>query len=175
MLLTFLSRYLCTIGHLECLALGSGLPRFRQGFSGPVLLGYASRGWLFSSTGLSPSMVDSFQSHSTNAQYGNSHVKRPTTPTALACCWFRLFPFRSPLLRESHSLSSPPLTEMFQFSGLPLPWLYIHQGVTWYNPRRVAPFGDLRIIACKRLPEAFRCLLRPSSAPSAKASTVRPF
>ena len=94
---------------------------------------------------------------------------------AVAHDWFRLFPFRSPLLGESHSLSSPPLTEMFQFSGLPLPWLYIHQGVTWYDPRRVAPFGYLRIIACKRLPEAFRCLLRPSSAPSAKASTVRPF
>ena len=30
---------------------------------------------------------------------------------------FRLFRFRSPLLTESHSISSPPLTEMFHFSG----------------------------------------------------------
>ena len=49
----------------------------------------------------------------------------PTTPImhrrkAVAHNWFRLIPFRSPLLGESHSLSSPPLTEMFQFSGLPL-------------------------------------------------------
>ncbi len=30
---------------------------------------------------------------------------------------FRLLPFRSPLLRESRLLSSPPGTEMFQFPG----------------------------------------------------------
>ena len=32
--------------------------------------------------------------------------------------WFGLFPFRSPLLRKSIFLSFPPLTKMFQFSGL---------------------------------------------------------
>ncbi len=37
------------------------------------------------------------------------------------------------------------------------------------------PFGNLRIKACLQLPEAYRCSSRPSSAPSAKASTVRPF
>ena len=31
--------------------------------------------------------------------------------------WFGLFPFRSPLLRESIFLSFPPGTKMFQFSG----------------------------------------------------------
>ena len=31
--------------------------------------------------------------------------------------WFGLFPFRSPLLRESIFLSLPPGTKMFQFSG----------------------------------------------------------
>ena len=31
--------------------------------------------------------------------------------------WFGLFPFRSPLLRESIFLSLPPVTKMFQFSG----------------------------------------------------------
>ena len=87
---------------------------------------------------------------------------------------FRLIPFRSPLLRESHSLSSPPLTEMFQFGGLPLPALYIQARVTRHNSRWVSPFGYFRVTACKRLSETFRCLLRPSSAPSAKASTVRP-
>ncbi|CAC9060675.1 Uncharacterised protein [Staphylococcus aureus] len=30
--------------------------------------------------------------------------------------WFGLFPFRSPLLRESNFLSLPPGTKMFQFS-----------------------------------------------------------
>ena len=64
---------------------------------------------------------------------------------------------------------------MFQFSGLPLPVLYIQTRVLRHDSQWVSPFGYLRITACKRLPEAFRCLLRPSSAPCAKASTVRPF
>ena len=39
----------------------------------------------------------------------------------------------------------------------------------------IAPFGYLRINARFRLPVAFRRLLRPSSAPSAKAFALRPF
>ena len=34
--------------------------------------------------------------------------------------WFGLFPFRSPLLRKSIFLSLPPVTKMFQFTGLNL-------------------------------------------------------
>ena len=40
---------------------------------------------------------------------------------------------------------------------------------------RVSPFGYPRIVACVRLPEAFRRLLRPSSALYAKTSTVRSY
>ena len=40
---------------------------------------------------------------------------------------------------------------------------------------QVAPFGDPRIVVCLRLPEAFRRLLRPSSALYAKTSAVRSF
>ena len=39
---------------------------------------------------------------------------------------------------------------------------------------RVAPFGHLRIMAHLQLPAAFRSLSRPSSAPGAKASALRP-
>ena len=39
---------------------------------------------------------------------------------------------------------------------------------------RVSPFGNLRIKAHLRLPEAFRSLSRPSSALSAKAFPLRP-
>ena len=39
---------------------------------------------------------------------------------------------------------------------------------------RVAPFGDPWINAHLRLPTAYRSLSRPSSAPSAKASALRP-
>ena len=38
---------------------------------------------------------------------------------------------------------------------------------------RVSPFGYPRINVCFRLPVAFRRLLRPSSAPGAKASSLR--
>ena len=40
---------------------------------------------------------------------------------------------------------------------------------------RVSPFGNLRIKAYVRLPEAYRSLSRPSSAPDAKAFPLRSF
>ena len=42
-----------------------------------------------------------------------------TTPAGLACVRFRLRPFRSPLLGVSLTISFPPVTEMFHFTGLP--------------------------------------------------------
>ena len=39
---------------------------------------------------------------------------------------------------------------------------------------RVSPFGNLRIVAHLQLPEAYRSLSRPSSAPDAKAFPLRP-
>ena len=40
-------------------------------------------------------------------------------------------------------------------------------------PHRVPPFGNLRIEAYVQLPEAYRSLSRPSSAPDAKAFPLR--
>ena len=51
--------------------------------------------------------------------------------------------------------------------------LCIQHTVTGHDSCRVSPFGYPRIYACLRLPVAFRSLLRPSSAPSAKASPLR--
>lgn len=65
--------------------------------------------------------------------------------------WFRLFPLRSPLLWESSFLSLPPATKMFQFAGFARTTLWIQVAVY-----RVAPFGNPRIKACFRLPEAYR-------------------
>jgi hypothetical protein len=53
----------------------------------------------------------------------------PTTPVRqrlppITSSGFGLFPFRSPLLRESRFLSFPPVTKMFQFTGLPPPALF---------------------------------------------------
>ena len=42
-------------------------------------------------------------------------------------------------------------------------------------PCRVSPFGNLRINAYVPLPEAYRSLSRPSSAPDAKAFPLRSY
>ena len=86
--------------------------------------------------------------------------------------WFSLFRVRSPLLTESLLFSLPVSTEMFHFPTFPLPALYIQAGVTGSSP---AGFPHSEILGsgpAYRLPEAYRRLLRPSSAPIAKASTV---
>ncbi len=72
-------------------------------------------------------------------------------------------------------ISVPPGTEMFQFPGFPPHRVWIPRWVTGHDPRRVSPFGDVRIAACSAAPRTFRRRQRPSSAPDAKASTVRPF
>ena len=89
--------------------------------------------------------------------------------------WFGLFPFRSPLLRESIFLSFPPVTKMFQFAGLLSLLLCIHNRITVNYYCWVPPFGNLWIKAYLLLPKAYRCLSRPSSASSAKASAMRPY
>ena len=53
--------------------------------------------------------------------------------------------------------------------------LCIHVQVTRHYSGRVAPFGNPWFDACLRLSMAYRSLPRPSSAPDAKASTVRSF
>ena len=104
-----------------------------------------------------------FQNASTRHQLGNS-VKglvplpsNPTTPNwqrhqALPPARFRLFPFRSPLLRESLLLSSPRGTQMFQFPWFPLPALCVQTGVTPHDGCRVSPFGHPRIEARSAAP-----------------------
>ena len=101
------------------------------------------------------------------------HYPQCATAAALARTEFRLFPFRSPLLGESHSVSFPPGTEMFHFPGSrPLPKAFGR--VIPYYRDQVSPFGHPRITACLRLPEAYRSLPRPSSPAGAEPSTVSP-
>ena len=68
--------------------------------------------------------------------------------------------------------SSPYLDVSVQ--AVPLARLFIQRAMTGHDSSRIAPFGYLRITAYLRLPAAFRSLLRPSSAPSAKAFPLRP-
>ena len=69
--------------------------------------------------------------------------------------------------------SSPYLDVSVQ--AVPSAYLCIQYTVTGLDSSRVSPFGYPRITACFRLPVAFRRSLRPSSAPSAKASPLRSF
>ena len=96
----------------EYLALDSGLPRFSRDYSCPSLLRNRSSGFRFSLTGLSPSLA---RCSNTLQLTSTLHVDRPTTPPAQVRR-FGLFPFRSPLLRESLLISSPQATEMFHFA-----------------------------------------------------------
>ena len=68
--------------------------------------------------------------------------------------------------------SSPYLDVSVQ--AVPHRILFDSYTVSTVLPWRVSPFGYLRIYAHLQLPEAFRSLSRPSSAPDAKAFPLRP-
>ena len=158
------------------LALGGGPPRFKRDFSCPALLGVMTkRPFIVSSTGLSPSLAGlpmPFPYHELSlapAATSASHAPLPSVRNAcrLTRTQFGLFPVRSPLLRESLLFSLPRGTEMFQFPRCPPDSLFIQPPVSSHYGRGVPPFGYPRIDACVRLPKAFRCSPRPSSAPDA--------
>ncbi len=99
---------------------------------------------------------------------GHSALQPPTSNARrLTLDGFRLVPVRSPLLGESLLISSPPGTEMVQFPGL----AHLRSGMT----RTRFPHSEIPVssLACQ-LDGAYRRLLRPSSPPDAKASTVCP-
>src|SRR5215469_9129734 len=140
----------------EYLGLGGGPPRFTRDFTGPVLLGiplgshasFAYRGITY--------YADDFHTSSATHAISNSPPDQqlrpsgPATPItqrlpAVTRNRFSLFPFRSPLLRESRLLSLPAGTEMFHFPALPPPALCVQAAVTDHYVRRVSPFGNPRI------------------------------
>ncbi len=146
----------------------------------PNYLGSFSSVHNISSTGLAPSMTGLSRPFDYIAFYccwSADQLKSPATPImqplpGITHDRFGLFRFRSPLLTESLLFSLPVGTEMFHFPTFPLPALYIQAGITGSSP---AGFPHSEILGSKsvyRLPEAYRRLLRPSSAPNAKASTV---
>ena len=184
MLFTFPSRYWCAIGHQQVFSLGGWSPRIPTGC-------HVSRGtWvprLGSPHGLSYRTFtfcgEPFQTLRlpgglfTPPPHRDEAQRSPATPTpqrarAITWCRFGLFPFRSPLLRESRLLSFPWGTEMFQFPQFAFARLWIRPATIPHDRDRVAPFGNPRIDVCVRLPGAYRSLPRPSSPADAKASTV---
>ena len=69
--------------------------------------------------------------------------------------------------------SSPYLDVSVQ--AVPLINLLIQLMMYRLDSVRIAPFGHLRIVSCLPIPAAFRSLPRPSSAPNAKASSLRSY
>ena len=102
----------------EYLALGDGPPSFPRDFTCPAVLGNCfQRGQNVSSTGLSPSMVVRSRSLRLRFDFLTLRVAPEAAPQPRSYCYdrFGLFPFRSPLLRESLLISLPGGTEMFHF------------------------------------------------------------
>ena len=164
----FFSPFLHSTGSLSVtqsyLALRDGARGFRQGFSGPALLRIHLTTF-YTRTGLSPSIVPLsiglpilysmlngvLQPRTCRNRFGLG--SSPFARHYLENHYYFLF---LQVLRCFSSLSSPPLRD-----DRP-------------SVCRVAPFGNLRIIARLQLPEAYRSLPRPSSPLSAKASATYP-
>ena len=184
MLFTFPSRYSFTIGRQEYLALDGGPPSFPHERPSTWYSGGRTRRSVVFVYGAVTLSGLPFLDSSTSDRLGNSAGTLPgpnewllQPPLRNGCnlsrgVGFGLFPFRSPLLREC-SLLLPLLRCFSSLAYLYLAYL-IQPGVTGHDPSRVSPFGHPRITACSQLPEAFRCLPRPSSASGAKASTSCP-
>ena len=122
-LFTFPSRYSCTIGRGRVFSLGGWSPRIQpELLDSSGLLGYRCHlARSASPTGLSPPMVGRSRPLRVTDRVGAGYPRTgPTTPVPQGDR-FGLLPFRSPLLRESRLISSPPGTEMFQFPGLAPP------------------------------------------------------
>ena len=115
------------------------------------------------------------------AVHGSTPQPLPTTPTTqplpgITRDRFSLIRVRSPLLTESLLFSLPAGTEMFHFPTFPPTGLYIQPAVTPTPESVHAGFPHSDILGSPfgyQLPQAYRRFPRPSSAPSAKASTVR--
>ena len=167
--------------------MAGGPAGFTRDFSGPVLLGISPKSALrFVYRGITFCAGPFAWPSTTQNIYDSLPIRQnrlgdPTTPqrqrlASITPLWFGLFRVRSPLLTESQLFSLPVGTEMFHFPTFPLPALYIQAGVTRYA-RALAGFPHSDTLGSKlayQFPEAYRRLLRPSSAPDAKASTVRP-
>ena len=74
----------------------------------------------------------------------------------------------------SVDVSSSPYLDV---SVQAVPFLHLFDSMQddWILSSRVAPFGNLRINGYLLLPEAYRSLSRPSSAPDAKAFPLRSY
>jgi hypothetical protein len=162
-LFTVPSRYWFPIGRCWYLALGRGRPRFPPAFTWRAVLTLRSHA-------ADPSVTYGALTHLRRpvpAVFGCQDqpqarggcrplpIARPTPQEhrrqAVPPSWFGLRPVRSPLLGAS-SLFLGVLRCFSSPGALPRP----KARVSGYHPTRVAPFGNLWIPGCQRLPRASR-------------------
>ena len=113
----------------------------------------------------------SFQKPSTNKLVCHSHVPGPTTPPVHAQT---VWAIPRSLATTSGIISFPPGTKMFQFPGFPSHAYVFCMGCARFTHTGFPIRKSTGINVCTRLPEAYRSVLRPSSALDAKASTICP-
>ena len=104
----------------------------------------------------------------------NIHVVSPN-PTHISICGLGSYPFaRHYLGNRCFTFSSSGYLDV-SVPRVPLVTLFIHVTILYISIKCVPAFGYLRINVHLQLPVAFRRLSRPSSAPDAKASTIRSY
>ena len=157
------------------------LPDSHEISRAPCYLGSPQPGRTISSTGLTPTTVRLSMRFDYDTAFslpgilsetpGGSHNPARATPDSLTRARFGLIRFRSPLLTEY--LFLPVLRCFTSRRSLHTPYIFRCR-----SPHMTAagfPHSDIlgsRFVC--QLPEAYRRLRRPSSAPGAKASTLCP-
>ena len=184
-LFTFPSRYWCAIGHMGVFRLGGWSPRVRTGFHvpGPTqvpALGFRARVRLRGPNPVPPA----FPCRSAPLHGSPPGAPAPGRRALQPRRRYRLAPARSPVWprspfarRYSGNLAVDFLSSGYLDVSVPrvvLPQGMSSQGGCQRFRWRVRPFGDPRIVGRVPLPADYRSLPRPSSAPCAKASAVRP-
>ena len=98
------------------------------------------------------------------------YVRNPSKEnfTGLACS-----AFARRYLRNRISFSSSGYLDV-SVPRVPLAWLCVHHTILRHYSKWVSSFGNLGITVYVQLPQAYRSLSRPSSAPSAKAFALHP-
>ena len=174
-LFTFPSRYWSAIGHMGVFRLGWWSTRIRTGFLVPGPTQAPSGGPSGIRVRGSNPVPPAFPGRSAPPAVFHLHARGPATPAA---------PRRSPVWPRSPFARrySGNLVVDFSSSG------YLDVSVPPVAPspamcspgrrrrlrRRVHPFGDPRVVGRVPLTADYRSLPRPSSAPCAKASALRP-
>ena len=151
---------LSTIGHQEVFRQPSGLGRFTQDSTSPVLLGQTipDTHQPVPPTGVSPTTPRlprrfSYRSARTRSP-AEDQQDSPTTPHTqpLPSITRTRFNHHPLSLATTHGISSPTGTEMFHFPASPPTPYTIQMQVTRHNSCRVPPFGNPRITARQPAP-----------------------